>query len=296
MRHNRDRRKLNRTASHRKAMLRNMVTSLFDRERIRTSRAKAKEARRLAERMITFARRGDLSARRHAARVVKDPVVLKKLFEEIGPRYVDRPGGYTRILGLGFRQGDAANMVILELIGEGEEKRKKKGYRKKERKIEVPSAPEREIEEGKEEAEASEEEPEKEKSEEEAEKVKAEKGKEQESKKGDKKKPAKKKKSAKKKKATKKKKVSEKKKSAEKKKPAEKEEAAEKKKPAEKEKAVEKEKESASKPVEGGDEDSSGSSGDVGKTEQEGKKKDSSKPESGKDTEEQPGNDEEEKE
>ncbi len=147
MRHNRDRRKLNRTASHRKAMLRNMVTSLFDRESIRTSRAKAKEARRLAERMITFARRGDISARRHVARVVRDQAVLKKLFDEIAPRYVDRPGGYSRILGLGFRKGDGTDMVILELVGEQAEKRRKKKSRKKKRKIEIPAAPRPEKEE-----------------------------------------------------------------------------------------------------------------------------------------------------
>jgi len=126
MRHNRDGRKLNRTASHRKAMLRNMVTSLFDNERIHTTTSKAKEAKRLAERMITFARRGDLSARRHVAKTVRDPEVLQKLFSEIGPRYVDRPGGYTRVLKLGMRRGDAAQTAILELIPEGDEGRKKK--------------------------------------------------------------------------------------------------------------------------------------------------------------------------
>ncbi|MCK4236457.1 MAG: 50S ribosomal protein L17, partial [Candidatus Krumholzibacteria bacterium] len=126
MRHNVDRRKLNRTASHRKAMLRNMVTSLFANERIRTTTAKAKEARRLAERMITFARRGDLSARRHVAKTLKDPEVLRKLFDEIAPRYVDRPGGYTRILKLGVRKGDGARTAMIERVGEKDEGRKKK--------------------------------------------------------------------------------------------------------------------------------------------------------------------------
>lgn len=142
MRHNHDRRKLNRTASHRRAMLRNMVTSLFARERISTTTAKAKETRRLAERMITFARRGDLAARRHVARTVNDPGVLQKLFDEIGPRYADRPGGYTRILKLGIRRGDAAETAILELIGEDDEgRKKKKKSRKKHHKVEVPASP-----------------------------------------------------------------------------------------------------------------------------------------------------------
>ncbi len=141
MRHNRDWRKLNRTASHRRAMLRNMVTSLFAEERIRTTSAKAKEARRVAERMITFARRGDLSARRHVAKTVNDPVVLKKLFDEIAPRYMERPGGYTRILKVGVRHGDAAQAAILELVG-SEEGRKKKGkVRKKRPKVDVPAPP-----------------------------------------------------------------------------------------------------------------------------------------------------------
>jgi large subunit ribosomal protein L17 len=123
-------------------MLRNMVTSLFARERIRTTTAKAKEARRVAERMITFARRGDLSARRHVARTVNDPAVLQKLFSEIAPRYADRPGGYTRILKLGVRRGDAAQTAILELVGEGDEgRKKKKKARKKRQKVDVPDRP-----------------------------------------------------------------------------------------------------------------------------------------------------------
>lgn len=141
MRHNRDGRKLGRTASHRKAMLGNMVTSLFLRERIRTTTAKAKEARRLAERMITFARRGTLADRRHVARTVHDPSVLKKLFDEIGPRFKDRPGGYTRILRTGVRKGDAADTAILELLGEKDEGRKKTKSRKTYRKIDIPESP-----------------------------------------------------------------------------------------------------------------------------------------------------------
>lgn len=117
MRHNYSGRKLNRTAPHRKMLYRNLVTALFEHERIQTTVIKAKEARSLAEKLITYAKRGDLHARRMAARKVNDPAVLQKLFEEIGPRYAERPGGYTRILRLdGARKGDNAEMAILELV------------------------------------------------------------------------------------------------------------------------------------------------------------------------------------
>jgi len=116
MRHNVSGRKLNRTPAHRKMLYRNLVTSLFKHERIQTTVPKAKEARAVAERLITFAKRGDLHARRIAARKVTEPAVLQKLFAEIGPRYADRAGGYTRIMRLGPRQGDNAEMVILELV------------------------------------------------------------------------------------------------------------------------------------------------------------------------------------
>jgi len=142
MRHNIDHKKLGRTASHRKAMLSNMVTSLFERERIETTTVKAKEAKRLAEKMITFARKGDLAARRHVARTVKDPVVLRKLFDDIAPRYVDRPGGYTRVLKTGVRKGDAAQTAILELVGKDDKPRgKKKNSRKTHHKVEIPESP-----------------------------------------------------------------------------------------------------------------------------------------------------------
>jgi large subunit ribosomal protein L17 len=119
-----------------------MVTSLFEKERIRTTSAKAKEARRVAERMITFAKRGDLSARRHVAKTVKDPEVLKKLFDDIGPRYEGRDGGYTRILRLGTRRGDAAETSILELVGEKDKPRgKKKTSRKTYHKVDIPESP-----------------------------------------------------------------------------------------------------------------------------------------------------------
>jgi len=116
MRHNVSGRKLNRTAAHRKALYRNLVTALFKHERIQTTVPKAKEARMVAEKLITFAKRGDLHARRMAARKLYEPAVLQKLFEEIGPRYADRPGGYTRIMRLGPRKGDNAELAILELV------------------------------------------------------------------------------------------------------------------------------------------------------------------------------------
>ncbi len=116
MRHNVSGRKLNRTAAHRKALYRNLVTALFKHERIQTTVPKAKEARVVAEKLITFAKRGDLHARRMAARKLFEPAVLQKLFEEIGPRYAERPGGYTRIMRLGPRKGDNAELAILELV------------------------------------------------------------------------------------------------------------------------------------------------------------------------------------
>jgi large subunit ribosomal protein L17 len=116
MRHRKKGRGLSRSPSHRKATLRNMATSLFRHERITTTTARAKELRPYAERLITLARRGDLHARRLAARRIADREVLGKLFDDIGPRYAERPGGYTRILKLGNRQGDAADMALIELV------------------------------------------------------------------------------------------------------------------------------------------------------------------------------------
>jgi len=119
MRHRVAHRKLGRTTPHRIALLRNLTTALFERERIRTTLVKAKEVRPFAERLITLARREDerLHARRLAARDIKDRAVVKKLFDTIGTRFATRPGGYTRILRLGPRQGDGAEMAILELVG-----------------------------------------------------------------------------------------------------------------------------------------------------------------------------------
>ena len=116
MRHRKKGRKLQRTASHRRAMLRNLATSLFRHERIETTTAKAKELRPYAERLITRARRGDLHARRLVARKIQDREVLGKLFDEISSRYAERPGGYTRILKLGNRKGDAAEISLIELV------------------------------------------------------------------------------------------------------------------------------------------------------------------------------------
>ena len=132
MRHNRTLRKLGRTQAHRNMMYRNLVTSLFKHERIQTTAPKAKEARAVAERLITFAKKGDLHSRRIAARKVNEPVVLQKLFAEIGPRYAERPGGYTRIMRVGPRHGDNAELVILELV-DGTARPKVKDSRKRAR-------------------------------------------------------------------------------------------------------------------------------------------------------------------
>jgi len=116
VRHRNKGRKLSRTATHRKATLRNLATALFRHERIETTSAKAKELRPFAERLITLARRGDIHARRLAGRKIQDRTVLGKLFDDIAPRYSERPGGYTRILKVGNRKGDAAEMSLIELV------------------------------------------------------------------------------------------------------------------------------------------------------------------------------------
>jgi large subunit ribosomal protein L17 len=109
-------RKLGRPADQRRALLRNLVTSLVLHERVTTTVTRAKEARVYAERMITLGKRGDLAARRRAAAYLLDEEALKKLFNTLGPRYADRPGGYTRIVRTEPRRGDAAPMAILELV------------------------------------------------------------------------------------------------------------------------------------------------------------------------------------
>lgn len=118
MRHRVKGRQLSRTASHKRAMMNNMVTSLFQHEAVVTTTAKAKELRPFAEKLITLARRGDLHARRQVERRIKDRAILKRLFDEIGPRFASRPGGYIRILKLGFRPGDGADMARIELLAE----------------------------------------------------------------------------------------------------------------------------------------------------------------------------------
>ena len=116
MRHKIAGRRLGRTTSHRVAMLRNMVTSLFEHERIITTTEKAKELRPVAEKMITLAKRGDLHARRQALSYIRSKDVVQKLFTTIKDQYADRKGGYTRILRTGVRKGDCASMSIIELV------------------------------------------------------------------------------------------------------------------------------------------------------------------------------------
>jgi large subunit ribosomal protein L17 len=116
MQHNRAGRKLGRTTGHRLALFRNQLTSLFISERIVTTLSKAKELRPLAERMVTQGRRGSVHARRLVGRWVQDRTVVKRLFDEIAPRFSERPGGYLRIVKLGPRQGDGAEMAVLEFV------------------------------------------------------------------------------------------------------------------------------------------------------------------------------------
>jgi len=118
VRHRAKHRQLSRTASHRKALLANLATSLFQHERIVTTEAKAKELRPYAERLITLARRGDLHARRLVEARLKDRDVAQRLFKEVGPRFAARPVGYTRIIKLGHRAGDGAEIARIELLGE----------------------------------------------------------------------------------------------------------------------------------------------------------------------------------
>jgi large subunit ribosomal protein L17 len=121
MRHRKAGKRLGRTTSHRAAMLRNMVTSLFEHERIVTTTPKAKELRKLADHLMTLAKRGDLHARRQALAVIRSKKIVAKLFDEIKNDYMDRSGGYTRIIKTGSRTGDAASMAIIELVNYQEE-------------------------------------------------------------------------------------------------------------------------------------------------------------------------------
>jgi large subunit ribosomal protein L17 len=117
MRHRNYGKKLSRNTEHRRALLRNLVTSLILKERIETTVAKAKAARPVVERMITLGKRGDLHARRLAAAYLLDPAALKLLFGDVSRRYTDRTGGYTRIVRTGWRKGDGADLAVLELVG-----------------------------------------------------------------------------------------------------------------------------------------------------------------------------------
>ncbi|HKC51756.1 MAG TPA: 50S ribosomal protein L17 [Myxococcota bacterium] len=116
MRHRKDHRKLSRNGAHRTAMLRNMVTSLFEHEEIRTTTAKAKELRRVAERMITLGKQGTLAARRRALATIRSKDVAAKVFDELAKRYAKRPGGYTRQFKLGPRHGDNAEITLIQLV------------------------------------------------------------------------------------------------------------------------------------------------------------------------------------
>lgn len=131
MRHLKSGYHLNRTASHRKAMLSNLSAALFERKRIKTTLAKAKAARSVAERFITMAKKGDLASRRQVLRYIPQKRIVKILFEDIAPQYADRPGGYSRIVKLGQRQGDGAPLAILELVGFETAVQKKKATKKK---------------------------------------------------------------------------------------------------------------------------------------------------------------------
>jgi large subunit ribosomal protein L17 len=126
MRHRVKGKKLGRDSAQRKALLRNLVTSFLEKERIRTTLAKAKAAKPIAEKMITLGKNNSLQSRRLALRFIYKRDVVKKLFDDIGPRFSERPGGYTRIVKIGPRDGDGADMAILELIGTEFKKKEKK--------------------------------------------------------------------------------------------------------------------------------------------------------------------------
>jgi len=147
MRHLKAGRKLNRTAAHRKALFRNLVTSLIEYEHVHTTDAKAKEVRRIADRMVTLGKRGTLHARRQALSYVRSQGVVKKLFDDVAVRFRERPGGYTRVIKLGHRHGDAAPMSVIELTDRGEaakaeaEKKRERRARRAEKKAAPPATP-----------------------------------------------------------------------------------------------------------------------------------------------------------
>lgn len=131
MRHLKSGRQLSRNSAHRWALMRNLITALLREEKIQTTDPKAKELRRWVDRVITLGKQGSLHARRQALSIVQDKAVVRKLFDTIGPRFKDRPGGYTRIIKIGIRRGDAAQMAVIELVGAESEKQTAKGGAKK---------------------------------------------------------------------------------------------------------------------------------------------------------------------
>jgi large subunit ribosomal protein L17 len=147
MRHLKAGRKLNRTAAHRKALFRNLVTSLIEHEHLRTTDAKAKELRRIADRMITLGKRGTLHARRQALSYVRSQTAVMKLFGEVAARFRERSGGYTRVVKLGHRHGDAAPMSVIELTDRGDaskaeaERKRERRMRREAKKAESPAIP-----------------------------------------------------------------------------------------------------------------------------------------------------------
>ena len=144
MRHGNANRKLGRTSSHRAAMFRNQLASLIESERIITTLPKAKELRPIAEKLITLAKNDSVHARRQAARAVPDDALIAKLFDTLGPRFAERPGGYTRIMKLGARRGDAAEMAILELVELSPEKTEPKQTETKDQASKKKAAPKKE--------------------------------------------------------------------------------------------------------------------------------------------------------
>jgi large subunit ribosomal protein L17 len=145
MRHLNTGRKLSRNSSHRWAMMRNLIAALLREEKIRTTDAKAKELRRFVERVITLGKKGSLHARRQVLAIIQDKAIVKKLFDSIGPRFKDRPGGYTRVIKVGWRHGDAAPVSLVELLGSDEEAQasgsEKKAKKPRRRSVAKPAAP-----------------------------------------------------------------------------------------------------------------------------------------------------------
>jgi large subunit ribosomal protein L17 len=139
MRHLNQGRKLSRTSAHRKALFKNLVLSLIRHERIKTTDAKAKELRRYADRMVTLGKRGDLACRRRAFSFLQSRDAVKKLFDEIAPRFKDRAGGYTRVIKFGVRIGDAASISVVEFTGVSSEAKEKKPRKKGAAQKEAPA-------------------------------------------------------------------------------------------------------------------------------------------------------------